>query len=179
MPRRDLWTYDPLICLDNPFMMTKLLGQRPICWLILSMSIYSMIGPKKFDKLKWTFNCVALMIYMYSFWLQLFDFYCFYVIESCSSIFDKLLCSLMGFNLSSSVPLKWLMHHEPILQQILEGYSSGIILHLTWYNHSSLSSLFILFYFVIFVALFYFYYFLLSFWVLSFFAFGVFFSFCM
>ena len=50
------------------------------------------------------------------FYLQLSNFYCIYFTESCSCLFDKLLCALIGFDLSSNFQLdmEWLMLHEPL-----------------------------------------------------------------
>jgi len=52
----------------------------------------------------------------------------------------------LGFDLSSNFQLdmEWPMLHEPIPELILKGYSLDVLLHLTWYYHSFLSSLFLL-----------------------------------
>jgi len=68
-----------------------------------------------FDKLKWALTCALLAMCMYSCWVQLTAFYCFYVIVSWASLFDKLLRTLMSSDLSSSFQLnmEWLMLHKP------------------------------------------------------------------
>uniref|UniRef100_A0A7C8YVI2 Uncharacterized protein n=1 Tax=Opuntia streptacantha TaxID=393608 RepID=A0A7C8YVI2_OPUST len=107
---------------------------------------------------------------MYYFCFQLSDFYCINFTESCTCLFDKLLHALLGFDLSSNFQLdmEWPMLHEPIPELILEGYSLDVLLYLTWYNHSFLSSLFLLCSLYTFIILFSFY-FLLSLGVISFF----------
>jgi len=58
-----------------------------------------------FDKLKRALTGVLLATWMYSFWLQLTTFHCFYVIESWAPLFDKLLQALTSFNSSSTFQL--------------------------------------------------------------------------
>ena len=109
------------------------------------------------NKLKRTLTCASLAWWMYSFWFQLYTFYCFYVVESRSSVFDKLLRALMGFDLSRNFKcdMEWMMLHDPLFQHISRGYSLGDLLHLTWYNRSSLFLFSFCFLLYIFVALFY------------------------
>ena len=66
------------------------------------------------DKLKQTLTCAALMLQMYSFQLQLSNFYNICLIESGSSIFDKLLHSLMCYDLSRNFQfgMEWLVLHK-------------------------------------------------------------------
>jgi len=54
---------------------------------------------------------------------QLSYFFCVDLIESWSSVFDKLLRALLGFDLSSDVPfdMEWLMLHRPLFEQISGG----------------------------------------------------------
>jgi len=104
---KGLWTLDPLFFLDYSVMMAQFLGKWPIWWLVMSMSIYFLIRPQQFDKLKRALNCTASTWWMYSFWHQHFTFYCCTLIESCSCLFHKQLCALMGFALSSTFSLIW------------------------------------------------------------------------
>ena len=69
-----------------------------------------------FDKLKRVLTCALLPWWMYFFWIQLFTFYCFYVVESWSSMFDKLLCGVTSLDLSSTFQLdmEWLMLYRPL-----------------------------------------------------------------
>jgi len=65
-------------------------------------------------------------------------------------VFDELLRALIGFDLHSTVSfdMEWLMLYRPLFERISEGYSLGVIQHLTWYTRSSFPFLFILFSFV-------------------------------
>ena len=113
---------------------------------------------QQFDELKRAVTCTALLWWMHSIWYQLLHVHCLNFIKSWSSVFDKLLRTLTSFDLSSSVAfdMEWLMLHMPLFERISGAYSLGVILHLTWYTHFSLSSLFNLcFLLYIFVALFY------------------------
>ena len=96
------------------------------------------IQARPFDKSKRTPNYATLTLWIYSIWHQLSYFYCIYLIESCSYLFDKLLQSLMGFDLSGNLPLdmEWLMLHEPLFKQILGGYNLVVIVHMTQYYFS-------------------------------------------
>ena len=68
---------------------------------------------KNFD-LDQTLTCASFARWMYSFWVQLTAFYCFYFMESWLYVFDKLLRVLMGFELSSTFQLDmaWPMLHK-------------------------------------------------------------------
>jgi len=125
---------------------------------------------RQFDKLKRALTCTALLLWMYYFSFQLSGFYCINFTKSYACLFDKPLRALLGFDLSSNFQLnmQWLMHHGPLPELILERYSLDVLLHLTWYDCSSLSSLFLLFSLYIFIILFSFH-FLLSLGVISFF----------
>ena len=65
-------------------------------------------------------------------------------------MFNKLLRALTSSDLSSvvSFDMEWLMLHGPLFARISRGYSIGVLLHLIWYKHFSLSHLFILFSFI-------------------------------
>jgi len=69
-------------------------------------------------------------------------------------MFDKLLCALTSFDLSSNVAfdMEWLMLHGPLFAQISGGFSLGVLQHLTWMivPFSSLTSSFLfLFFFLV------------------------------
>ena len=106
---------------------------RSMTHLLASFKYISLfdVWAQQFDKLKGALTCAALMIWMYYFCLQPSNLYCINFIESCSCLFDKLLCALIGFDLSSNFQLdmEWLMLHEPLLELILEGYSLDVLLH--------------------------------------------------
>ena len=86
---------------------------------------------QQFDKLKRALICAALLWWMYSIWCQLFHVHYLNFIKSWSSIFDKLLCALTSFDLSSSgaFDMEWLMLHMPLFERISGGYSLCVILH--------------------------------------------------
>jgi len=75
---------------------------------------------KLFDKLQRALTRTLLARWMYSFWLRLTTFHCFYVIESWASSFDKLLRPLTSFDLSSTfqVNMEWLMLQGPLDNRI-------------------------------------------------------------
>jgi len=56
-----------------------------------------------FDKLKRTLTYASLTWWIYSLWIQLYTFYCLHVLESWSSMFNKMLRALMNCDLRSNV----------------------------------------------------------------------------
>jgi len=76
-----------------------------------------------FDKLKRALACALLPWWMYSFWIELCTFHCFYIIESWASLFDKLLCASMSFDLSSTfqLNLEWMKLQRPLAMWISKG----------------------------------------------------------
>ena len=54
-------------------------------------------------------------------------------------LFDKLLWALVGLmSCNFWLEMEWLMFRGPLYKHISGGYSLGVLLHLTWYNRSSL-----------------------------------------
>ena len=77
---------------------------RPMTHLLAKFECISLfdIWVQQFDKLKWVLTHAALTLWMYSFSFQLSYFYCVNFAESYSYLFDKLLCALIGYDLSST-----------------------------------------------------------------------------
>ena len=106
---------------------------RPMTHVLANFEYVSLFDAwaQQFDKLKWALTYTALLLWMYYFSFQLSGFYCINFTQSYACLFDKLLCALLGFDLSSNFQLnmEWLMLHEPLPELILEGYSLHVLLH--------------------------------------------------
>jgi len=124
-------------------------SSRPMTHVLANFEYISLSDAwaQQFDKLKRALTCATLLLWMYYLCFQLSHFYCINFTASCACLFDKLLRALLGFDLNSNFQLdmEWLMLHQPLLELIIDGYSLDALLHLTWYNCSSLSSLFLSF----------------------------------
>ena len=92
-----------LTILPRPFIPYDIVSRPMTHWLAgLNYICLFDVWAHAFDKFQWALTFASVTWWMYSFWLQCFNFCCVTFIEICSSMFNKMHRALIGFDLHST-----------------------------------------------------------------------------